>query len=119
MNDKYSSETIMLDKVAHLVSDASKASFGKTILGHIAGAARISNFGAFYLADLAKPRPVLSVWSGRISDYWFRRNAADILGNPTMERAIVANIKAAPDTGVHVERWREWAKLGGYAAALW
>jgi len=65
----------------------------------------IANFGAYHIADLAEPQPSLSFWSGRISDYWFQRDADIILNTPETLHRIVTQIQGAPAGGAHIERW--------------
>jgi len=47
----------------------------------------------------------LSFWSGRISDYWFQRDADIILNTPETLHRIVTQIQGAPAGGAHIERW--------------
>ena len=98
-------EILKLSDQAKLVASVSTEGFGKALLTYVSSAAAIRDFGTFYFADLAHPRPVLSVWSGKISDYWFRNNAADILGSPTIQEEILQRIAQAPPDGVHFEWW--------------
>ncbi len=72
MADGIQTSVLTLDGVASLAAAVPKPDFGKAVLDHISSHAAISNFGAFYIADLAHPKPTLSVWSGKVSDYWFR-----------------------------------------------
>lgn len=95
--------------MAALIAAVPREDFGKTVLDYISQSARIENFGAFYISDLARPKPVLSVWSGRISDYWFQRNAKDILNDPDFLGPLVRKMQSAPLDGVVIERWHPGA----------
>lgn len=105
MTDRIHPEIVTLGDQAKLVASVSTEGFGKALLAYVSRAAVIRNFGTFYFADLSHPRPVLSVWSGKISDYWFRNNAADILGSPRIQAEIQQRIAQAPPDGVHFEWW--------------
>lgn len=91
--------------LARLISAASKDEFGREVLQFLSNAARIENFGAYHIADLARPQPALSFWSGRLSDYWFRRNAELILRSQETQSQIVAQIQEAPVDGAQIDRW--------------
>ena len=93
------------DAAARLAASVPGPDFGQHLLAHIRAAASIANFGAFYISDMARPDPVLSVWSGEMSDYWFTRNARTILSNDLLRDDIVARIARARDGGLSVERW--------------
>ncbi|WP_136657036.1 LuxR family transcriptional regulator [Nitratireductor sp. XY-223] len=106
MTDKTDPNIVTLGDQAKLIASVSTDDFGKALLDYVSTAAVIRNFGTFYFADLRDPRPVLSVWSGKISDYWFRNNAADILSSPQFQAEIRQRIALAPADGVHFELWR-------------
>mgnify|MGYP003675229078 FL=1 len=93
------------DAAARLAASVPGPDFGQRLLAHIRTAASIANFGAFYIADRARPDPVLSVWSGEMSDYWFNRNARTILSNPFLRDDIASRIAAAPEGGLAIEHW--------------
>ena len=93
------------DAAARLAAAVPGPEFGRHLLTHIRSAASIANFGAFYIGDMAHPDPVLSVWSGEMSDYWFTRNARTILSNDWLRDDITARIARAPGGGLAVERW--------------
>lgn len=90
---------------ALLISKVADASFGASVLRFVSQTARVENFGAFYFADLAHPKPVLSVSAGRMSEYIFRRDADQILSDAELREEIVAQIQNAPRYGVLIERW--------------
>ena len=69
-------------------------------------AADIGNFGAFYVADMNQPAPVLSIWGGEMSSYWFNRNARTILANDDLFADTLRRIRAARDGGLSIERFR-------------
>jgi len=102
-----------LSGVAGLIAAVPKAGFGKAVLDYICLSGSIENFGAYYFSDLTRPKPVLSVWSGRISDYWFQRNAKAILDDPDIRNALVQTMRAAPDDGVSIERWLRTKRIRG------
>jgi DNA-binding CsgD family transcriptional regulator len=93
------------DAAARLAAAVPGPDFGQHLLAHIRTAASIANFGAFYVSDMARPDPVLSVWSGEMSDYWFTRNARTILSNDLLRDDIVARVARAQAGGLAVERW--------------
>ena len=91
--------------LARLIAVAPKEEFGHTALEFLSRVSRIENFGSYHIADLARPSPILSFWSGRISDYWFQRDAERILGSPDAQSRIIAHIHKAPLGGVYIDRW--------------
>lgn len=93
------------DGAARLAAAVPGPDFGHHLLAHIRSAASFANFGAFYIADMARPDPVLSVWSGEMSDYWFTRNARTILSHDWLRDDIAARIARAPEGGLAIERW--------------
>ncbi len=105
MKEKIQLNEQTLDGLSALIASVPKEGFGKAVLDYISQSARIENFGAFYFSDLTRPKPVLSVWSGRISDYWFQRNAKAILNASDIQKSMVRKMKSAPDDGVIIERW--------------
>ena len=94
-----------LNGLARLITMVPKDAFGDEALAFLSNVARIENFGAFHIADLARPDPALSFWSGRISGYWFQRDADLILGSRDAQSRIIAQMQEAPTNGVHIERW--------------
>jgi len=93
------------DPLTDLIAALPGPDFGPRLLAHICGAARIANFGAFLVPDLRDPRPVLSVWSGRMSDYWFNVNARRITSHDALRRDFVDRIRRAPPGGLVIDRW--------------
>lgn len=93
------------DAIADLVATVPTDRFGAALLAHIREAAEIANFGAFYVPDLNRPDPVLSVWSGRMSDYWFNRNARTITSHDSLRRDFADRIRRAPSEGLVIDRW--------------
>ena len=61
--------------------------------------------GPTAIADIGQPEPVLTFWSGRISDYWFQRQADVLLGSPEAYQHILEEITAAEDGQHSIERW--------------
>lgn len=80
--------------------------FAHRLLSYIRSAAEIANFGTFYVADMSRPAPVLSIWSGEMSGYWFNRNASTILQHKDLMESILQRIRAAEGGGLVIERWR-------------
>ena len=93
------------DPAAALVATLPTDGFGAALLTHICQAAEIANFGAFLVPDLRDPQPVLSVWSGRMSDYWFNRNARKIASYDELRRDFSERILRAPPGGLVIDRW--------------
>ena len=94
-----------LSELARLIAVAPKEEFGGAALKLLSDIARIENFGAYHISDLGHPKPALSFWSGRISDYWFQRDAELILGTKDAQMRIAAQIQSAPADGVYIDRW--------------
>lgn len=94
------------DPAAALVAALPTDGFGTALLAHIRQAAEIANFGAFLVPDLRDPKPELSVWSGRMSDYWFNRNARKIASYDALRRDFANRIRRAPPGGLAIDRWR-------------
>lgn len=94
-----------LPAFARLIAAAPKKEFGSVALKFLSSIAPIENFGAYHIPDLARPNPTLSFWSGRISDYWFQRDADLILGSQDTQSQFLSQIQEAPSDGVHFERW--------------
>ncbi len=100
-----------------LIAIAPKEEFGGAALQFLSSISRIENFGAYHIADLARPYPALSFWSGRISDYWFRRDAELILGSKDIQSQIITQIQKAPCDGVYIDRWHP--KVGSRRDAIY
>lgn len=92
-------------QVSTLIKQTAAESFGAASLAYLSSVARIENFGAYHIADIERGAPTLSFWSGRISDYWFQRDAEAILGASETIQRILSHIESAPRDGVHIERW--------------
>jgi len=93
------------DRVATLAAAVPEASFGAALLDYIRDAAEIADFGVFYISDLNRPEPVLSVWSGRMSDYWFNRNARTIASFDSLRQDFSDRIRHAPPEALVIDRW--------------
>ncbi len=76
------------------------------LLRYIRDAAAIANFGAFLVPDMSRPAPVLSLWGGEMSGYWFNRNARTILADEALKQDIITRIRKAPINELAIERWR-------------
>jgi len=94
-----------LDGLEQLIALVPKEEFGRAVLEFLSAVTRIENFGAYHIANLASPNPVLSFWSGRISDYWFQRDADLILADSETKANIIQKIEAAPAHAVTIDRW--------------
>ncbi len=105
MNDTLPPTPLPRDDAAALAATVPDPGFSRHLLAYVRRAAEIANFGAFYVADIARAEPVLSVHSGEMSDYWFNRNARTILSNEFAREDIVSRIRAAPRGGLSIERW--------------
>jgi len=88
-----------------LIACAPKEDFGSVALRFLSNITRIENFGAYHIANLNAPEPVLSFWSGRISDYWFQRDADLILADASTKTKIIDLVQSAPDHSVTIDRW--------------
>jgi DNA-binding CsgD family transcriptional regulator len=106
-----------LNGLARLIAVVPTDHFGPTALKLLSDITPIENFGAYHISDLVHPQPALSFWSGRISDYWFQRDADLILGSKQTQSRIIAQMKAAPLEGVHIERWHP--KKGSKRGAIY
>lgn len=106
MDDIFPPRPLARDATAILLAQVAEAGFPGQLLAHLRKAADIANLGAFYVPDLSQPEPVLSLWAGEMSGYWFNRNARVILSNTDLTDDIVARIRAASPEGLSVERWR-------------
>lgn len=105
MKEYHTHSTDMLRGIQRVIAAAPKEVFGAQALAFMSRVARIENFGAYHIADLARPHPALSFWSGRISGYWFQRDAELILGSKDTQTRIITHIQQAPFDGVHIDRW--------------
>ncbi|MCA0873255.1 LuxR C-terminal-related transcriptional regulator [Seohaeicola saemankumensis] len=105
MSDVFTPRPLPRDALARLVASVNEPGFADRVLAHLREAAPVANMGAFYVADMAQPRPVLSLWSGEMSGYWFNRNARRILSHDLLQADILARIRAAPPGGLALERW--------------
>lgn len=105
MSDNLHTMPLPRDRLAALVAAVPTEGFGAALLAHIRTAAEIANFGAFLVPDLRNPQPVLSVWSGRMSDYWFNLNARRITSHDALRRDFVDRILRAPPGGSVIDRW--------------
>lgn len=105
MNYVPSTETLWNDERTGVVATAGSAEFGKTLLAFVTKRARLRNFGTYYVANWRRPRPILSVWYGKIDDYWFRLNSDDVVTSTVFRQEIAARVKRAPSAGVAVDVW--------------
>ena len=120
MDGKVFAKALAYRGATKLAASVDRKDFGAHLLRFISDAARIDNFGAFYASELGKVTPVLSVWSGKISSYRFRRNAAEILAHTSVKDEIVEKIRTAPGEGALIERWHPPAgdpRIAMYARA--
>ncbi|WP_417601500.1 helix-turn-helix transcriptional regulator [Pararhodobacter oceanensis] len=105
MGNDRQQELMATNAVASLITQTASANFGSAALHFLSSVARFENFGAYYIPDLARPKPTLSFWSGRISDYWFQHDADLILATREAQLVILRQVNEAPDRGVNIERW--------------
>jgi DNA-binding CsgD family transcriptional regulator len=106
MNDKFPPRPLPRDDVAALTAAVVTPGFAQHLLRYLRAAAEIANFGAFYVADMSRPAPVLTIWAGEMSGYWFNRNASTILQNEDLMESILQRIRAAQGGELVIERWR-------------
>lgn len=106
MSDTFPPRPLPRDGVAELAAAVVRPDFARHLLGYIRTAAEIANFGTFYVPDMSRPAPVLSIWAGEMSGYWFNRNASTILKNERLMQSILQRIHAAEGGGLVIERWR-------------
>ncbi|MDA7965585.1 helix-turn-helix transcriptional regulator [Ruegeria sp.] len=106
MSDIFPPRPLPRDPVAALVATLRTPEFPDALMTYIRQAAEIANFGAFYVADMNKPVPVLSIWGGEMSSYWFNRNARTILANDDLVADTVRRIRSAGKGELAIERWR-------------
>lgn len=88
-----------------LIACAPKEDFGAVALKFLSNITRIESFGAYHIANLNAPNPVLSFWSGRISDYRFQRDADLILADAGTKTKIIDLVESTPDYSVTIDRW--------------
>lgn len=91
---------------AALVAAVSGHGFGSAVLEYVSKFATVRNFCVFYFPDLACQRAFHSVWSGQIGDYWLRRHGVIIVNEPDLIKPILVSVRAAPTSGVSIERGR-------------
>lgn len=106
MSDTIHLRPLPRDDLAQLVASVPKPEFTDNLLKFVRQSADIANVGAFYVADMSHPAPVLSLWAGHMSSYWFNRNARAILSNDRMMGSILKRIQAAQLDQLAIERWR-------------
>lgn len=106
MNDNYPPQPLQRSPEAALIAAVRTSSFTEVLMNYINEAADIANFGAFFVADMNHPAPVLSIWEGRMSSYWFNRNAQTILANDEMFKDTLNRILAAQHGQLSIERFQ-------------
>lgn len=102
MDDADEIETVGFSGVSALAATATTEHFSQAVLDFVGRAAKVRNFGAFFFPDIRRDSPVLSIWSGSISDYWFRRNAQKLLTDPAHVTDLRRTIGKAPKDGVRL-----------------
>lgn len=110
MSDTFPLRPLPRDPIADLVASVGRPAFGDKLMRHIRSAAAIANFGAFLIPDMSRPAPVLSLWGGEMSGYWFNRNARTILSDDAMKQDIITRVRKAPVGELAIERWRPGPK---------
>lgn len=106
IDDKFPPRPLPRDDLATLIAAVPAPDFAAQLLAYVRRVADIANFGAFHVADMSRPEPVLSFWGGEMSGYWFNRNASTILSDEQLINSILTRIRAARDQGLTIERWR-------------
>lgn len=105
MDDKTRRKNCNLIGPAALTTAVSRDEFGTAVLDYLSETARIGNFCVFFFPDLRYAKGVQSLCSGRIGDYWLRRNGDMIINDPKLIDPVLDAIRAAPEVGVRIERW--------------
>ncbi|WP_323766932.1 helix-turn-helix transcriptional regulator [Marinovum sp.] len=103
MDDAGDFEDLDYSGAAALAAAATTADFSRAVLDYVRRAAKFRNFGAFFFPDIRRGDPVLSIWSGSISDYWFRRNAVSLLNDPDHVTSLRRQIRQAPEGGARIQ----------------
>lgn len=106
MSDRFLSCPLPRDPIAELVSSVRTSEFPQVLVDYIRSRIDIANFGVFYVPDMSHPAPVLSIWGGEMSSYWFNRNARTILSNEELVAGTLRRIRAARNGELFFERWR-------------
>lgn len=106
MDDRFPPRSLQRDPLATLIASVRLPGFPDILLDYVRDAAEMANFGAFYVADMTRPVPVLSIWGGDMSSYWFNRNARRILSNRDLFADILRRLEAAQGGNLSIERWR-------------
>lgn len=106
MSDTFSPRHLTRDPLASLISKVRTDAFPTSLVDFVSQSAEIANFGAFYVADMERPAPVLSIWGGEMSSYWFNRNAKKILSNDWLINDTLDRIRKASNGALSIERWR-------------
>ena len=96
---------IDLERLSGLLAKVPGDDFGAAVLDVVSSVARIENFGAYSFADVKAPQPVLTFWSGRISDYWFRRDADFLLASPARFGHMMAQLDRVEADSIVIDRW--------------
>ncbi|WP_254446805.1 LuxR family transcriptional regulator [Ruegeria sp. HKCCD8929] len=105
MNPKFRHENRSLTGYAALVDAVPRDDFGEAILDYVSSTAIFRNLSVIYFPDLSHPKPVQSVWSGQIGDYWLRQNGETIARDPNLHNPVLDDVRSAPTVGVKIERW--------------
>lgn len=105
MDDKSHEHTVPYAGIAALMNRVNTASFDNAALCNVSKAARVRNFVAFFFPDAYRGEPVMSLWSGEISDYRFRHNARLLLGDPLLVTEYRHQIMGAPEDVVRIRYW--------------
>lgn len=71
MDDKFAVKALTYRDAIALVASVDNEAFCANLLRFVSRAAQIDNFGAYYVSELGKVTPVLSLWFGKMSDYQF------------------------------------------------
>lgn len=105
MSDKIFQKELPLEGTARLVAAVSREEFGAEVIAFVKTGAKLNNFGSFYSPDLKRLETKLSLWSGKISDYWFRQTGKMIESHPEVQQHILSTIREAPEGGTTISRW--------------
>ena len=117
MGDKLTDTLQERSGFARLLHAVALPEFGGLLCDYVSEAVRFRNFGTYYVADIAVPEPVLSVWHGEISDYRFRHNASERLSRTTVVQPLLEHFRGLPEG--HIDIHREQPRPGGRQAAMY
>ena len=106
LDNKFTITKVDYSPPARLIASVMSDKFGQSVLDYVSTATRLRNFGAYYVPNIKKPKPVLTIWAGKISDYWFRHNSDHIVASDLILDDIKRKLSMVPHDGLEIEIWR-------------